>query len=571
MHFNLLTKMLVFAAIIAALPLLVSGQSLIRIAQDELKSTANEQLVTTAQQITDEFNDFYEFGLFSTLNLIRNSIDGDKLNFDEKIDVLKQGLIELPDIVALQVDVQGAPAPIVISQQRYVEELSKTFDDPLAILNVDTSGVLLDAIIDRDQARVSQISYIEEMDDWIATSSLPLKNGFLGREATLHAQINLQKLREIVANHPFALTGNIHVVDGDENILFSSNDKKFENANMLKEAITLLESGSGALSVKPYELKNKKISLGAMSFTRPFPWAVLVQKSEEDAYLPVTRMISSLGLWLSLGLLAALIGAILFSLRISRPIMKISDAAIKVAGGDLDFKVENINSRDEIGTLAARFNDMIVQLSERLELQKFVSHGTMKAISTSNDSKVSLGGGREKVSILFADIRGYTAFSETREPEEVVSVLNHYFQKLGDIVTKHNGDIDKYVGDQIMAVFHDDKMGENSVRCALEIMKAMDLSKEQLPNSGLEIGIGLDMGAVVVGAMGSRDRMDYTVLGDHVNLAARLCSKADARQTLISKAVYEDLPNKLQSKFKDLPSIKVKGKTKKIVIFGFNN
>lgn len=571
MRLNLLTKMLVFAATIAALPLLVAGQSLIRIAQDELKSTANEQLVTTATQITDEFNDFYEFGLFSTLNLIRNAIDGDKLNFEEKIDVLKQGIIELPDIVVLQVDVEGAPAPIFISQQNYINELAQKFDDFLSILRVDTSGILLDVPIDGALPRVSQISYIEEMDDWIATSSLPLKNGFLGREATLHAQINLQKLRDIVETHPFGLTGDIHVLDADENILFSTAEADFKNRNMINEAITLLETSAGTVSVKPYDLPNGKIALGATSFTRPFPWAVLVEKSEEDAYLPVTRMISSLALWLSLGLIAALAGAIWFSFRISRPIVKISDAAIKVASGELNFKIKNIKSQDEIGTLAARFNDMIVQLSERLELQKFVSHGTMKAISKSDDSKVSLGGGREKVSILFADIRGYTAFSETREPEEVVSVLNHYFQELGDIVVRNHGDIDKYVGDQIMAVFHDEDMAKDAVNCALEIMEAMDRSKKQLPDAGLEIGIGLDMGEVVVGAMGSRDRMDYTVLGDHVNLAARLCSKADARQTLISKSVFEELDKGLQNQFEDLPPIKVKGKSDDIIIYGYSN
>lgn len=570
MRLNLLTKMLIFAAIIATLPLIVSGQSLIRIARDELKSTANEQLATTARQITDEFNDFYEFGLYSTLNLIRNSIDGEKLNFNEKIDVLRQGIVELPDIVVLQVDVEGAPSPIIISQQGYIDELSNSIDDPLSLLRVEDADISLFAE-DEDSRQITQISYIEEVDDWLATSSLPLPNGFLGRQATLHAQINLEKLRKIVIDHPFSLTGDIHIVDADENILFSTAADNFQNKTMLKDAVTLLEAGSGTASVKPYTLTDGKISLGATSFTRSFPWAVLVEKSEEDAYLPVTQMISSLVLWLSLGLVAALIGAIMFSFRLSRPIVKISEAAVEVAKGNLNFKVKNVTSKDEIGTLANRFNEMIVQLSERLELQKFVSHGTMNAIMKSDDSSVSLGGHREKVAILFADIRGYTAFSESREPEEVVSVLNHYFQELGDVVTQNEGDIDKFVGDQVMAVFHGENQARNSVQCAMEIMDAMDASKAELPDAGLEIGIGVDMGEVVIGAMGSRDRMDYTVLGDHVNSAARLCSEADPRQTLASENIYQELSDEMRSKFVDLPPINVKGKTNQIRIFGCSN
>lgn len=565
MRLNLLTKMMIFAALISVLPLVVSGQSLIRIARDELKSTANEQLVTTARQITDEFNDFYESELYSTLNLIRNALDGHKFPFNEKIAMLERGIVDLPDIVALQVDVQGAPEPLVVTQTAFMAELSKVVDDPLGLLHVEAGAGLNTT---GSELQVADISYVEELDSWLATSSLVLPNGFAGRVATMHAQINLQKLREVVRSHPFALTGKIHVVDADLNVLFSTGDGTIANKKMVAEAAQMLETDSRALSVKPFSLDDGTVWLGAISFPRPFPWAVLVEKSEADAYLPVTQMISSLIFWLSLGLGAAIIGTILFSLGISRPILAISEAAVQVAKGNLDFRIKNVKSRDEIGTLADRFNEMITQLNERMELQKFVSHGTMDAIQRSDDRSVSLGGDRENVAILFADIRGYTEFSEDREPEEVVRVLNHYFQEMGDLVSVHEGDIDKFVGDQLMAVFHGERKARNAVRCAIDIMKSMEASKKTLPNAGLEIGIGVDMGEVVIGAMGSRDRMDYTVLGDHVNLAARLCSKAEPRQTLISKPVYKALSKKLMKKAMPLPAITVKGKAKPITIFG---
>lgn len=565
MRMNLLTKMLIFAALISVLPLVVSGQSLIRIARDELKSTANEQLVTVARQVTDEINDFYEFELYSTLNLIRNALDGNKFAFEEKLAMLERGIVDMPDIVALQVDVQGAPAPLVMTQTAFMDRLSEVVSDPLALLRVNAGAGLSEA---DSELKAADISYIEELDSWLATSSLPLPNGFSGRQATMHAQINLAKLRDVVTSHPFALTGKIHVVDADLNVLFSTGDGAVKNRAMVAEAVKMLETDSRALSVKPFELDDGSVWLGAISFPRPFPWAVLVEKSEADAYLPVSQMISSLTFWLSLGLGAAVIGTILFSLGISRPIIAISEAAVEVAKGNLDFRITKVKSRDEIGSLARRFNEMITQLNERMELQKFVSQGTMQAIQNSDDRSVSLGGERESVAILFADIRGYTEFSEAREPEEVVRVLNHYFQEMGDLVSRHNGDIDKFVGDQLMAVFHGERMARNAVKCAIDIMQSMQASKETLPDAGLEIGIGVDMGEVVIGAMGSRDRMDYTVLGDHVNLAARLCSKAEPAQTLISKPVYKALSKKMKRRAKALPAISVKGKAKPITIFG---
>ena len=99
--------MMLFAAVIAVLPLVVAGQSIIRIAQDELKSTANEQLVGTARQLTYEFNAFFEYSLFAPLDLIRNAIGGNKLDSAGKIAVLRQGIADLPDVVALQVDIEG--------------------------------------------------------------------------------------------------------------------------------------------------------------------------------------------------------------------------------------------------------------------------------------------------------------------------------------------------------------------------------------------------------------------------------------------------------------------------------
>ena len=146
-------------------------------------------------------------------------------------------------------------------------------------------------------------------------------------------------------------------------------------------------------------------------------------------------------------------------------------------------------------------------------------------------------------------------------------MLNLYFQHQADFVAKHHGDVDKFVGDQIVAVFQGPEMVRNAVRCALDIQaKTDELGREQ-PDWDLEVGIGINSGEVIVGAMGSKERMDYTVLGDHVNLAARLCSHAAAGQILVSGSTYQAIAGSPEFVARPLPPIAVKGKRAPVPVF----
>jgi len=565
LHLNLRGKMMLFAGVIAVLPLLVAGQSIIRVARDELKSAANEQLAATASKLTTEFNDFFEVSILTPLDLVRNAIGGDKLGSEQKIAVLRQGIADLPDVVALQVDVQGLPRPIVVSQETYVKKLQSHFSAPLDLLKID--GTKLPPS-DDGKRDASSIAYIAETGDWLATASLPISEGIGGRNATLHARIDLARLGDLIRNDPFAKTGTINVVDASGRVVFTTQQAAFDHTTVLDKAKEMLANRTATVAVEPYPLADGTISLGAIALPRSFPFAIIVEKSESDAYRPIADMIQNLVKWVAVGLAAAMSGAALFALGITRPILKISGTALRVAMGDLEARVGENRSRDEIGDLARRFDGMIVQLNERFELQKFVSRETMKAIQRNDRRVVSLGGERRRAAMLFADIRGYTAFAEKRDPEEVVAVLNGYFQQLADVVTANHGDIDKFVGDQIMAVFDGGRMTKHAVQCAIEIMRVME---ELAPQTGadLAIGIGVHVGDVVAGAMGSHDRKDFTVLGDAVNLSARLCSQARASQTLVTRAVIDDLPAKFTAKALALEPIMVKGKAAPVEVFAF--
>ena len=578
MSLSLRRKLLLFSALIALLPLLFAGQSLIRIARDEMKSAANERLVTTVREVTGQIDDIYERAWLAPLLLIRSAIDSDKISVGEKVAILTHGIAQLPDIVALQLTLDGGRLPLVISQNRFSTRLTEAGIQPLNVLRAAPEVMLAAAAPDDEMAAwVTAVDYEPKTDSWLATVILPLDSRFSGARAVLSAKIDLGRIRGFIESQPFRQVGMITTVDAEGRKLFdpemdeSGRVKQLSRRDIISEALAARDGNrSRAISVETYLRPDGTPMLGTFAFTRSFDWAVVVEQKEADAYYAADVMVESLSFWLIGGLAVAVLGAAVFAHRISRPILAIGEAANEVAKGNYRVQVRTVHSKDEIGDLAKRINHMIVQINERFELAKFVSHGTMDAIQHSDETGVHLGGSRCEVAILFADIRGYTAFAESRDPETVVETLNFYLAAHADLVAGHNGDIDKFVGDQVMAVFQGPAMAVDALRCAVAMQQHMADVLAASPDRNLAIGIGIDMGEVVMGAIGARDRMDFTVLGDHVNVAARLCSAAKPQQTLATAAVVKaatasrpDLPLTSHA----LDPIIVKGKSAPLEVY----
>ncbi|MGH6920580.1 MAG: adenylate/guanylate cyclase domain-containing protein [Geminicoccaceae bacterium] len=536
---SLRRKLMFFAIAIAIIPLVVAGRTMIRIAQDELKSSANEQLSSTARQLTGEINDLYEHTWLAPLLLIRNAIDSDELGVQEKVALLTLGIANISDIAALQITIKDSPIPLVVLNEEFGARLEAAGLEPLEALRVPVEEI--EAAQSSGEVLVQDVTQVPGTDAWLATVVLPLDSLLAGQESTLSARVDLKRLSAFIAEHPLRKQrGFIAIVNADGEEVFESGRGDLDQFEIKSEAVRFLESGSRLISVEPYANRETgERILAAYSFPRAFDWAVLVGKSEADAYAAINKMIQSLAIWVLGGLVIAVGGAVIFALGISRPILEIDRVAGEVAKGNLRARVQGVRSKDEIGDLGRRMNDMIVGLSERFQLAKFVSGGTLAAIKVADHQGVALGGEKRLATMLFCDIRGYTAFAEKRDPEVVVEVLNFTFQRQADIVSKHHGDIDKFVGDQIVAVLLGDDMILNASLCALEMQDAMAALGREHPDWGLAVGIGITAGEVIMGAMGSSHRMDYTVLGDAVNLAARLCSLAEPHKILTVLEVAE--------------------------------
>lgn len=559
-------KLLLFAIAIAIVPLVVAGRTMIRIAQDELKSSANEQLVVTSSEIVREIDDLYERAWLAPLILIRNAMDDPALGVEEKIALLTLGIADIPDIVALQVTVEGAGLPLVVTKDEFTAQLAGADLDPVEVLRVPPA--VIELFGESGGADVKDVAYVPETDVWLATIILPLQSPVAGSKAVLSARIDLTGLERFIHDHPFNRTGVVTVVDALGHEVLDARRADLNHFPIVAEAIGLLASRSPIISVEPYARPDGDVMLGAYAFPRSFKWGVLVEKNQRDAYQAVAKMTESLVLWGLIGLGVAVAGAVALALGMSRAILEIDRVAAEVAMGNFAARVQRgVRLKDEIGDLARRMNEMIVGLTERFELEKFVSGGTMAAIKRSEHHGVRLGGTRRRATMLFCDIRGYTAFAEGREPDVVVEVLNFYFQHLTDLINAHRGDVDKFVGDEIVAVFQGDSMERDAVACALAMQrKVAELSRDR-PEWDLAIGIGINTGEVTMGAMGSTQRMDYTVLGDPVNLAARLCSQAGRGQTLITRETFEAIADQPQFVAEALEPIQIKGKREPVVMY----
>jgi adenylate cyclase len=210
------------------------------------------------------------------------------------------------------------------------------------------------------------------------------------------------------------------------------------------------------------------------------------------------------------------------------------------------------------------------QAMQRAALERFLSPEVAEMVAA--NPEIRLGGVNQKVTVMFADIRGFTTMSEMMEPGRVVEILNEYFTRVSDVILDYGGMIDKYIGDAVMAVFGaplskgDDSA--NAVNAAIQIQRLLielnrDAVARQWPE--LRVGIGINTGMVTAGNIGSPKRLDYTVVGDSVNTASRLMANAAGQQILISHATASELADKFE--LEELPPLCVKGRIEPVHVF----
>lgn len=249
------------------------------------------------------------------------------------------------------------------------------------------------------------------------------------------------------------------------------------------------------------------------------------------------------------------------ALSLTRAVRVLIAGVEDVSAGRYDKPVE-VRTRDELRRLADAFNEMLRGLRERFAMQRFVPRHTRDVIA---DAAKKRGVGAEaftartrELAVLFSDIRGFTAVSEELPPDRVVEMLNVYLRHEAEIVERHDGSIDKFIGDAVMAVFDGPDRFARAVDAAAEIQSVFrKLNADKAFERPIEVGIGVAGGPVVMGAVGYERRMEFAVIGRYVNLASRLCGTAGRGEIVVSETVHAGLRDRRGAE--RLDGVKLKG------------
>ncbi len=370
----------------------------------------------------------------------------------------------------------------------------------------------------------------------------------------------------------------------------------------MKTANVSLQPGEAKLLVERASARSPDLAVKVGGVDRvargfpfaPFHWVVLVTEEKKSFYSDVDRITRETSIILVASVVVAIFLLLIFIRFISRPLEGLVQTMRSViTSGDLTQKV-SVEYPDEIGHVSHTFNLMIEELERAYsQIKKFafeavlaqkkeakIRHIFQKYVPQElidrffQNPESMLVGENRTLAVLFSDIRSFTTISESMAPDDLVHSLNRYFNVMVDIIMARNGIIDKYIGDAIMAFFgapvkHDDD-ALNSLVSAFEMIEALhEFNAQQiaLGKPEFKIGIGINYGLVTVGNIGSEKKMDYTVIGDMVNLASRLegLTKPYHAELVFAEFLWEEVKDAYPCRLLD--AVAVKGKTKGVRIF----
>ncbi|HPO51014.1 MAG TPA: adenylate/guanylate cyclase domain-containing protein, partial [Spirochaetota bacterium] len=298
-------------------------------------------------------------------------------------------------------------------------------------------------------------------------------------------------------------------------------------------------------------------------------FALLIKAGLEEFLLKINIVV--LGLFVTSFFITFLIAS-----YFKEPLKELKNATEKIAEGNYDVYVKEVSS-DEMGSLIESVNQMAKEIKEKELIKdtfgKMVDPLVRDYLLSGN---MSLGGEEQNASILFTDIRNFTGLSEKLKPNEIVDILNIFFESATEIIINNRGLVNKYIGDALLAVYGVPVKIENpsdyAVASAVKIIKSLEeLNKEIMRryDKTISVGIGVHYGNVLAGNIGSKVRMEYTVIGDTVNLASRLESLTKIYKTpiIISAETKNNIKNIEDFTIREIDTTPIKGKEKRVTIY----
>jgi adenylate cyclase len=392
------------------------------------------------------------------------------------------------------------------------------------------------------------------------------------------ADVNLKLIWDVVTAIKIGETGEAFVIDDTGRLvahpdisLVLHGDATADAFNRLRRDIT---QSNGSATETEDIAGHPVVALAAE--IPSLRWTVVVQQPAAEAFAPIRASLWRSLLLVAIGTLLAMVLAYWLARRLSGPIRLLEDGAQRIGAGQFDHRV-TISTGDELERLAGRFNDMAKELllskekSDRINrLKRFLAPQIAELVESAGDDAV-LEGQRREVVAVFADLRGFTSFSNRHAPEVVMKVLDEFHAAVGAIIVRRAATLTNFAGDGIMLLINAPVSCPNpaveALSLAIDIQSAAQalIAGWRARDYGIGLGIGLAMGPATVGRIGYEGQLAYTAIGTAVNLAARLCSAASDGQILVDETIAAAVDGKIP--VQALGAVAIKGYDQHVPIF----
>jgi adenylate cyclase len=524
-----------FAAVVV--PLLVAGGSEAWFGYHDQRARLNDLLEAEARSAAAKIQNFME-GIRDQLGWTVQLPWSDNADERRRIDALRL-LRQVPAVVSLSlIDAAGRERLFVsrIALNR-IESGDDRSGDP--------------AVIGARSARVwfGPVTFYRGSEPFMTVAVA----GNRSAVGVAVAEINLKLIWDVIFAIRVGRTGEAFVLDQpgrlvahpDISLVLRADEAAARPLQALRAAI-LAQSGQ---AITGRDTAGNMV-LAAMARIPGVDWSVIVKQPVAEAFGPIYAALWRTAALLIAGAALAAVLAYWLAQRMIGPIRLLEDGVARIGAGQFDHRI-SLTTGDEFEQLATRFNEMAGELavsrerSERISrLKRFLAPQVAELVDRAGDDSV-LNGRRVEVVVVFCDLRGFTAFSAHAEPETIMGVLGEYYDTLGRVVSAHGATLTNFSGDGMMVLVNAPVPCLDPALRAVNMASDMQRSVQRLLvkwralGHRLGFGVGLAMGPATVGRIGSEGRLDYTAIGNVVNLASRLCSSAKESEILIDRVAAQ--------------------------------
>lgn len=492
------------------------------------------------------------------LNEIAQILNDTRLNTDQVLRLITYKISNSEDLQYINIhNINGD----------FIDSLASTDTDPALILKENISQEIRDKL--QNSGCTPGHFYMKSGKVFLRITKTWMSGQKLQGYFRIMTEITglSSQLKGIIHNRSFPRFDSAYVMDKTYNVIASSQwNGKAEKLNLkdkkMFQDIFLNKSLPQKNIGLAFDHRDGKTDWLVNINTVPqFNWLLVTLLKKGTAYESLYSMQKKIIVVAIIFIFIAGLAGAFFGRKLSAPILKIAKGARIFAENNFKHRINGVKSGDEIEEVADAFNFLGESLEQydsrikkevaiRSDLSRYLTPELVESV-IERKADLSLGGKKEKVAVLFADIAGFTSISESKPPEQVVSILNELFTILTGIIFRNKGMVDKFIGDSVMALFgipnSDKNAPDNAVNAAKEMITWLEVgNKKWKKELGIKIklSIAVNYGEAIIGNIGSEKRMEFTAIGDVINTAAKIEKIALADQILITEDVYEKLNNR---------------------------